>query len=167
MLTMTHLANSHLSRKYFANSLACLHYFGLNNAVVFQLAEASCKGRRAQGGSFLTGVRETSEIFPFIPDFPSAQGENHPPVSLELGGRFMPPLISNMCGPTPGLLENVAGVAGGLLSPPLSRNGVERFSAGEGMERSSSRPPPHRSEESLEGSGHRRWRRAARPKRRR
>ena len=42
--------------------------------------------------------------------------KNIPPCSLKLICRFWPPQIGHMCWLTPGLLENVTGVRGVLLS---------------------------------------------------
>lgn len=42
--------------------------------------------------------------------------KNIPPCSLKLICRFWPPQIGHMCWLTPGLLENVTGVIGVLLS---------------------------------------------------
>lgn len=59
------------------------------------------------------------------------------PLRVKPSSRFTfgPPLIRHICWSTPGLLENVAGVTGGLLSPPASQNRRGKSFAGGRMEK--------------------------------
>lgn len=70
------------------------------------------------------------------------------PLRVKPSSRFTfgPPLIRHICWSTPGLLENVAGVTGGLLSPPASQKRRGKSFAGwkDGKKKKSSPDPLHR-----------------------